>query len=129
MRKLLLTSVAALSLTAPAFAQQPGSGAQAPVPGGQQQVNGHVVAYGSPPTLSSCGTGATISGNDSSGIVVPQQTTCTITFALAYKARPICNVTGETVLASYTTTPTTISITSTVAGIPIHYDCIGQPGG
>lgn len=112
-----------------AHAQQPGSGQQAPTIGTTIQRGNHQFVAGPPPGISACGAGSTILGSDLAGIVVPQQTTCTITWANVWASRPICSVDGESTMPSWFSTPTGMSITATVAGVPLHYNCMGQPGG
>lgn len=129
MRRALAIAAVALALCAGARAQQPGSGQAAPTSVLEVQRGNHQFVAGPTPAVSSCGTGATISGSDLAGIVVPQQTTCIVTFANAWLAKPICSVDGETTVPSWTSTPTTLSITATLSGVPLHYQCIGQPGG
>jgi hypothetical protein len=79
---------------------------------------GHVLYGGTVPTLSSCGTSPSISGNDVEGTVTlgtGLPTGCTITFATAYSAAPRCNVTWRSNLAlmQYTTSTTALTLTQT----------------
>ena len=127
-RALAIAAALALAM-ANAYAQQPGTGAQSPTGALEIQRGNHQFVAGPPPTVSSCGTGATIAGSDLAAIVIPQQATCLVTFANAWTSRPICTVSGETTVPSWTSTPTTLSITATVSGVPLHFQCIGQPGG
>lgn len=123
--------VALLCGAVPAFAQQPGSGQAAATGTVEVQRGNHQFVNGPPPTISSasCGAGSTVAGSDLAGILVPQQTTCTMTYANVWNSRPVCSLDGEGVVASFTTTTSTLSVTATVAGIPLHFRCIGQPGG
>lgn len=81
---------------------------------------GHLIIAGPAPTLSSCGTSPSVTGNDRVMTVTVGSVTasgCTITFAHAYAARPTCNITNESASVvnamSYVTTASTITVTQT----------------
>jgi hypothetical protein len=60
----------------------------------------HFVGYGTAPAVTSCGTGATITGHDSAGRIVVgsgSPTSCSITFNAAYSVAPVCIAQDETV--------------------------------
>ncbi len=72
----------------------------------------HFRSRGSAPTLSTCGTGSTVTGTDAAGEVINGSsiTSCTVTFASAYSSAPVCivqdysNATPTIYLTSFTTT-------------------------
>jgi len=92
--------------------------------------NGHEMTGGTAPTLSSCGTGSpTISGDDSTMRIIVGggvQTTCLVTFANPWinlagnNISPVCMAEQEvgvpSVNISASSTPTTLLLTTTVAG-------------
>ena len=97
---------------------------------------GHVAGGTSPPVLSSCGTSPTILGDDKDGQVTMgtgSPTGCTITFASAYTAVPMCVVTWQaTPLASqsYTVANTAITLAQTATSSnKVNYHCAAQNGG
>ncbi len=77
---------------------------------------GHLISHGTNPTISSCGTSPTITGDDrnmriQAGSVLA--TSCTITFAHTYGTAPVCTITQETgtpVAVVASSTPTTLVI-------------------
>lgn len=83
--------------------------------------NGHLKTYGTAPTLSTCGTSPSISGNDMSGKVTlgtGGPTGCTLTFANAYGTAPACNINYDGIrLLTVTTTTTTLTFTATAGTI------------
>ena len=89
-----------------------------------------IIASGSAPAVSSCGTSPAISGTDLAGVVTvgtPGGTTCTVTFATAKPSAPKCVVTWQTNLASmvYTVSASAISITQTgTSANKINYVCV-----
>lgn len=117
--------------TAHVLAQQPGSGAQAPTPGGSFQSGAHEMAGGPAPAASACGTLPVVTGNDIAGYVAVGggATACTLTFAAPYTGvAPACSVDPYNVLSSFTVSRTAINITATAAGAIITWNCIGLLG-
>lgn len=93
---------------------------------------GHHIYGGTTPTLSSCGTSPSITGNDSRGRIMVGTgvvTSCTLTFSQTYGTAPICSSNDESsvIVTSASSTPTTVVITSTgsVGGAFITYMCDG----
>lgn len=98
----------------------------------QATFGAHVAMTGASPAVSSCGTSPSIIGSDSAGEVTTgtaTPTACTITFAVAYAAQPICDVRDRTVAAnitSYTVSASAIVVTNTAASSQkIVYICFG----
>jgi hypothetical protein len=86
------------------------------------------------PTLTGCGTGATVVGTDLSGTVTEGTgaTGCTITFATSYATTynapaPHCTVTGESGLLTYSLSTTAITVLNVgpLSGTNIDYTCTG----
>jgi hypothetical protein len=90
------------------------------------------------PTVSACGTGATISGNDNAMIVTTGSssfvTTCTVTFANAWTNRPICNVINDrpsgggqvyNLTAASTTAISVAASTAPAAAYHLYVSCVG----
>lgn len=98
------------------------------------EVKGHITSEGTAPTVSACGTGPAIVGNDVAGKVTAgtgSVTTCTLTFATAFANAPHCiaeETTTATTTFSVTTTTTTLVVASLTAFTSevFHYICIGQ---
>ena len=93
---------------------------------------GHIVASSTTPTLSSCGTSPSSTGDDTHGTVTvgATGTGCTVTFAQPFAADPVCLVTpqtGSVVNAfSYTHSTTNIVVTQTgIASSKFDYYCMG----
>lgn len=93
---------------------------------------GHLYASSTAPTLSSCGTGPGINGDDHHGYITVggTATACTATFAAPYPARPMCIVTDETgsitATFSYSVTASAITITDTgLSNNVVDYYCEG----
>lgn len=92
---------------------------------------GHLRAPGTAPALTSCGSGPTISGSDTKGLVTvgTGATGCTITFNAAFTATPACTVTSQGAI-TFTYTVSTTAITAANAGIGdlsstlLNYTCI-----
>lgn len=98
---------------------------------------GHVTAYGTAPTVSSCGTSPSIVGSSISGKVTIGSSasgTCTLTFPTAWVAAPVCTLTNSDadVPVGATTSTTALTITDGAAtdfsSDTIMYVCIGQDG-
>jgi hypothetical protein len=90
-------------------------------------VAGHYATAGSAPSLSACGSGASVSGTDSRGAFSEGALAagCTVTFAAAYPAAPFCTVTSRNGAAfTYAVTSATIVVTNagTVSGA-LDYSC------
>ena len=97
--------------------------------------SGHIYASSTVPTLSGCGTTPILNGDDTHGYVTVGATAtgCTITFQIAYSAKPECTVTEETGsvvnIFSYVPSATNIVITQTgLGGNVVHYNCEGLTG-
>lgn len=94
---------------------------------------GHIMGSSTAPTLSSCGTAPSITGDDAHGYVTVGSvaaTGCTITFANPYPAKPECTVTEETGSVAnafnYAVSASAIVITQTgLTSDIVHYDCRG----
>lgn len=91
----------------------------------------HFLTTGSAPSVSSCGTGPSVTGNDNVGRVTVGTgvvTSCTLTFNQSWGTAPVCVLNDETttllVKAVATTTTLVISGTS-LTGDTIGYHCIG----
>jgi hypothetical protein len=77
---------------------------------------GHILASGTAPTISACGTGTpTISGGDNFGKVVAGTvaTSCVINFGSTWGSAPSCNAASGTAIASLTVSATTTQLTIT----------------
>jgi hypothetical protein len=99
----------------------------------------HVSATGSAPAISSCGTGAAVTGggsaNDNRGFITTGTGTvnsCTLTFAVAYAVIPACvaimNGSGLTMtpfISAASTTAITVSFTSSSPSTGFIYICLG----
>jgi hypothetical protein len=87
------------------------------------------------PTVSGCGTSASVSGTDIAGEITvgtALPTGCTLTFANAYNNPPYCAVTVQQTIASfsYTISASAITISQTATNSDhINYICFGQYGG
>lgn len=103
------------------------------------QINeiGRLDGAGTAPTLSSCGTTPTITGNNTAGKVTVGTgtvTSCTVTFSTVgsevFSVAPACHVTGDTAATNYVaaTSATVLTITSdvTMDTDVVMYACI-QP--
>lgn len=97
---------------------------------------GKMLAAGTAPTLSSCGTSPAIVGDAKAGEVTMgtgSPTGCTITFATAYGSAPYCVVTWQaTPLASqsYTVSASAITLTQTATSSnKVNYVCWGRSTG
>ncbi|MEQ1875074.1 MAG: hypothetical protein ABL958_00415 [Bdellovibrionia bacterium] len=102
-------------------------------PGATLDVNGHIAASNSTaPSLSSCGTSPTITGNDTRGKITfgtGTVTSCTITFATAYASAPYCVTvaTGSVNIArpsTVNTTTLTLTAAGNAAGESFNYICL-----
>lgn len=95
--------------------------------------NMHVYTGGGTPTLSSCGTSPSISGNDNDGLVTVGGTAsgCTITFAIAYATTPSCMVTNQNSSVvnamTYSVSTTALTVTQTsLDNAKLNYQCRGK---
>lgn len=88
---------------------------------------GHVGFGGFTPSVSSCGSGPSISGNDNVAIVTPggAATSCTITFANTWGSAPVCTFdTTHATAALYVTALSTTAVTvGAVAGSVFYMQC------
>ncbi len=93
----------------------------------------HLASGGSPPAVTSCGSGPSISGTDTKGkiqIGSGTVTGCTITWASTYAAAPTCIVTAGgnyTIWIAFgqpTTTGLSLNSSANMAGTQVSYMCI-----
>lgn len=111
-------------------------GAQAPVigQGGAAPVvplfsqGSHNYTAGPLPTISGCGVSTGLAGDDNAGTVTPVATTCTITFQQAWPATPFCTVNASATAPTFTVSPSAITVSVTVSGVPLVWQCIGRLG-
>lgn len=94
-------------------------------------LDGHVVSTGSAPSISGCGTGASIDGTDTAGTItvgaVPS-TDCALTFAVAYASKKPACVVGSSGTAVHPTSLSTAGVTiqgALIAGDVLTYICVG----
>lgn len=124
-----------------AYAQSPGSGPNV-YNGGYYQSpfyssNGHFQFGGAlvPPAVSTCGTGPSVVVGTDSAFQFTTGTSaggvCTITPAVAYKARPICNIdTGNATKPGYVVSTAGVIVMSSVQdSSQYNVICFAQPGG
>lgn len=97
------------------------------------QIKGsHIVATGTVPTASSCGSGPAIVGTDMAGTLTVGTgvvSSCTVTFAAQWVNPPACSVASNAAIASQTlaiTTSTFIVGGTSVSGDIIPYICLGN---
>jgi hypothetical protein len=96
---------------------------------------GHVIGSSTSPTLSSCGTSPSVNGDDKHGYITVGSVSasgCTLTFAVAYKSRPTCLVSNESmsVVNALTLSVSTSALTLTQTGLTgnvVDYICQGTP--
>jgi hypothetical protein len=120
------------ALVLPALAQQPGTGQNQPFQAPFVQIGNHQHTTGPSPVVSSCGTAPVLFGSDNAFKFQTGNgaTACTITFAAAWQnGAPICSVDAESVTASYTVSPTALTITATIGGVVHHVQCTGRGPG
>lgn len=97
---------------------------------------GHVIYTGTAPTITAnCGTSPSVVGNDEVGRITVGtggvDSSCTLTFAVAWGTAPVCSVNNETTItlaAGWTPTTTTLvisSVTPFTAGDKLAYHCNG----
>ncbi len=95
----------------------------------------HVRTLGSPPVLTSCGTGPAVTGSDIAGTITfgtGSPTGCTATFAQSYLNAPNCIVIWQSVLASmiYSVTASAITLTQTATSSnKVNYVCYAGANG
>lgn len=114
----------------------PFGAAMAQVTSVQPDVFGRFVAAGPAPTLATCGTSSTVSGNDTAGkitIGTGTPSACTITFSRAFAVAPSCYAVDETTAAknAVTAASTTTAVVLTFAAATVNSDviayiCIGR---
>ena len=90
----------------------------------------HLNNSSGPPTISSFGTGAAITGSDMGGEVILGTTpgaTATITWRTAYVATPYCtgNTTTATAIGLVPTPNGMTVLSNAVAGAKLYYICVG----
>lgn len=82
------------------------------------------------PAITSCGTGPTITGNDTVGKYTTGTvtTTCTLTFNVAYNVAPACIIQtqGAATQPTFTTSTTAITVTVDIASTVYNYICMSQ---
>jgi hypothetical protein len=99
------------------------------------RVDGKIQTSGTAPTVSACGTGPSITGNDVAGKVTIGSggvvTSCTLTFTSAYTTAPSCVITGSVNTITYSATTTTgvltinASAAAAFASTVVSYICTG----
>lgn len=94
--------------------------------------SGHISTSGTPAVASPCGVGPVTRGTDWSGELTAGTgilATCTVTFNTAFTKKPICRITPETALASfsytYTNSAITLAATSLTSGV-VAWDCVAD---
>ncbi|NUM59834.1 MAG: hypothetical protein HUU56_14435 [Bdellovibrionaceae bacterium] len=93
-------------------------------PSATLDVKGHMGNSGASATITSCGSSATISGNDTRGTVTlgtGSPTSCTITFASAFSTSPICVVSpngGDPGAIRWWTVPSTTALVINFSSTP-----------
>lgn len=93
-----------------------------------------IIATGSAPTLSTCGTSPTITGTDSGGTVTTGTgaTACTVTFSAAFPngaacvASPTHTSVGHVIISASSSTAFTFVGSSSTDTKTIHYVCVGR---
>ena len=91
----------------------------------------HQVTSGTAPSLTSCGTGATVAGNDTNGRITVGTggfTACVVTFAAAYATAPVCYAADEITVVAFRWVPTTTTLTINGAALvsdTVTYHCEG----
>lgn len=93
--------------------------------------DGHMFTSGPAPVISSCGTGTgTVVGDDQGGTITTAAaaTSCTMTFAKAYRGNPVCTVTDNSLVgfadvSSVSTSAATFGISSALTGGNLYYSC------
>ncbi len=95
--------------------------------------NGHLNVAGSPPVVSSCGSGPTVTAGstDLAGSVTVKQSSCVITFAATYTNAPWCIVRDQTTSSTgfaYSVSATAITISGGLTSNDVvNYICLGRP--
>lgn len=97
---------------------------------------GHIIASSTNPVLSSCGTSPTMKGSDVWGEITVGATAtgCTVTFAQAWSAAPVCTISNQsmsiTSALSYTISASALTISQAVGlgGDKIDFYCMGISG-
>jgi hypothetical protein len=92
--------------------------------------NGHILATGSAPSISSCGTGSpSVSGGDNFGTVIAGGgvlSSCVINFGATWGTAPRCVASSGTAIASLTVTASTTQLTiggTSITGDTINWVC------
>jgi hypothetical protein len=96
------------------------------------ELDNHIITGGAIPTVSSCGSGATVAGNDTAGMITTGAsiTACTLTFATVWDTAPVCmiedNQTAQTPdISSITTSTLNIGFAGSISTKIIWYTCLG----
>jgi len=96
---------------------------------GDVRVNSHLLGGGAPATVTGCGTGGAVVGDDKSGTITEGTSTtgCSVVFAQAYGAAPACVVRTKAGLPiQYNVTATGITITNVGTQVRPKIDYICQ---
>ena len=95
-------------------------------------VGGHIVTGGSSPSLSSCGTSPSVSGNDTAGVITTGTGTvnsCTLTFANPYVTAPVptanLNVNATTYISAVSSSAVTFSFSASSPSDKLYYHILG----
>ncbi len=110
-----------------------GSAAGVTVAATALSTSSHIVfTSASTPTISGCGLGATIAGNDSRWTLTTGTSlgTCVVTFATPFAAAPVCvavsnNITSLAIVSATTATTVSLGITSILSTAVIRGICAG----
>lgn len=98
---------------------------------GNVLANGHVLASGTAPTVSSCGTSPTISGGDNFGSITAGGgvlSSCVVNFGATWGAAPRCAVSATTSIAALTVNASTTQLTiggTSLTGVVLNWVCGG----
>lgn len=94
---------------------------------------GHILTGGPAPTMGTCGSGPTVLGNDTAGVITVGSgtvTSCTLNFAQAFAQAPIPTesdnstaVTGD--ISSVTSSSVTFGFSASLGGGKIYYQILG----
>ena len=91
----------------------------------------HTEMTGPTPSMGTCGTTPSISGNDSVGTITVGSgvvTACTMNFAQGWTAAPVCNVSTDAAsisagITSVSTAAMTVGLSATLGSGHIYYRC------
>lgn len=131
LRRALIAAIACAALSAPALAQQPGSGQNQPTGAGiAGTVGGHMLETGGGVPVITNGTiddGST--DNVGSFVGVTSANAAVITFAFPFLRAPFCDVTGYSAAPVYTVSALAITFTTDAIGSRYTWQCMAKPGG